>query len=328
MTWVQDLIGTEFTGNSSLLVYITLFVGVLLTFDGIRQFFYTGETDSETRNRRLRLLAQGTSAEEVFRILNANRENARNRFSPIGRLRRLFELAGLPDLAMKAILGMVFATVVIGTVLSRFLAPELAVLAAFALSVAVPVLALIAVAEARKKKLVSQLPDALDLMSRGLRVGHPLAVTVKSVATDMPDPIGSEFGLIEDQVNFGDDITTAFRDFADRMPNEDTRFLAVSVSIQHGTGGNLARVLEILAQVIRSRAIMRKKIKAISSEGRLSATVLTVLPAAIFLSIHLTSPFFYRDVSDDPLFWPFMGAIVGLIALQAIILKRLVDIKY
>lgn len=328
MTWVQSLIGAEFSSSSSIFIYVMLFVGVLLAFDGIRQFFYQGETDAETRNRRLRLLAQGTSAEEVFRILNANRESAKYRFSPIGRLRRLFERAGLPDMALRAMLGMTFATAVIAAVLTRFIALEFAIAAAFILSVTIPVLLLMSVAEARKKKLISQLPDALDLMARGLRVGHPLAVTVKSVATDMPDPIGSEFGLIEDQVNFGDDITTAFRDFADRMPNEDTRFLAVSVGIQHGTGGNLARVLQILAQVIRSRAIMRKKIKAISSEGRLSATVLTLLPGLIFLSIHMTSPFFYRDVSDDPLFWPFMGAIFGLIALQALILKRLVDIKY
>ncbi len=328
MTWLQSILGTEFSSNSSLFIYVMLFVGILLAFDGIRQFFYRGETDAETRNRRLRLLAQGTSAEEVFRILNANRESAKYRFSPIGRLRRLFERAGMPDMALRAILGMTLATVVISTILFRFLVPEFAIAAATIISVAIPVFCLISLAEARKKKLVSQLPDALDLMARGLRVGHPLAVTVKTVATDMPDPIGSEFGLIEDQVNFGDDITTAFRDFADRMPNEDTRFLAVSVGIQHGTGGNLARVLQILAQVIRSRAVMRKRIKAISSEGRLSATVLTLLPGLIFLSIHLTSPFFYRDVSDDPLFWPFMAAIVGLIAIQAIILRRLVDIKY
>ena len=332
MSWLQKLITSELTSESSVIVFVMLFVGVLLTFDGIRQFFYRGETDSEVRNRRMRLLAQGTSAEEVFRILNANRENARNRFSPIGQLRRLLERAGLAEMTWKLIIAMLLAAVVIASVLSRFgpqgLPPSVPVAIGVAIAVVLPVLVLISMAESRTKKLVSQLPDALDLMARGLRVGHPLAVTVKSVASDMPDPIGSEFGLIEDQVNFGDDITTAFRDFADRVAVEDTRFLAVSVGIQHGTGGNLARVLQILAKVIRDRAIMRKKIKAISSEGRLSAMVLTFLPLMIFLSIHMTSPSFYRDVSDDPLFWPFMAAIVALVAVQGLILRRLVNIRY
>ncbi len=311
----------------SFIVYVMIFVGVLLIFEGIRQLLYRGETSSEARNRRMRLLAKGTSQEEVFRILNNNREAARRRFSPIAQLRYLLHQAGLPRMAWRVALAMVFAGVMLSVVLTNVLAPQIAAFAAFVLAVGFPVIVIAAIAQERKKRLVSQLPDALDLMARGLRVGHPLAVTVASVATDMPDPIGSEFGIIQDQVNFGDDITTAFRDFADRTDVEDTRFLAVSVGIQHGTGGNLGRVLQILAKVIRDRATMRKKIKAISSEGRLSAFILTVLPAGIFLSIHLTTPSFYSDVSDDPLFWPFMGTIVGLIVLQGLILRRLVNIR-
>jgi tight adherence protein B len=135
------------------------------------------------------------------------------------------------------------------------------------------------------EKLVAQLPDALDLMARGLKVGHPLNVTVASVATEMSDPIGSEFGLLVDQVSFGTEIADAFADLADRTDLEDTRSLAVSVGIQHGTGGNLARVLNVLAKVIRDRATMRRKITAISAEGRLSAFILSVLPFGIFGSI-------------------------------------------
>jgi tight adherence protein B len=175
---------------------------------------------------------------------------------------------------------------------------------------------------------MKQLPDALDLMSRGLTVGHPLNVTVNSVAQDMPDPIGSEFGIIQDQVSYGEDIVTAFSDFADRVEIEDASYLAVSVGIQHGTGGNLARVLQVLSKVIRDRATMRQRIHAISAEGRLSAMILTLLPFVIFGSIQMSTPSYYGDVSTDPLFKPFAIAIIGLILAQGIILNRLVNFKF
>ncbi|NHX27916.1 hypothetical protein HA397_28650, partial [Escherichia coli] len=146
----------------------------------------------------------------------------------------------------------------------------------------VPLLIVVMLREQRIQKMTAQLPDALDLMARGLAVGHPLSVTVGNVATDMPDPIGSEFGLIEDQVNYGDDIADAFAAFAERVGTEDARYASVSVGIQHSTGGNLSHVLRILSKVIRDRSTMRKKIRAISAEGRLSAVILSVLPFLIF----------------------------------------------
>ena len=165
-------------------------------------------------------------------------------------------------------------------------------------------------------------------MARGLKVGHPVAVTVGNVATDLPDPIGSEFGIIQDQINYGDDVATAFQDFAKRVGTEDANYLAVSIGIQHGTGGNLARVLSILSQVIRDRQTMQKKIKAISAEGRLSSLILTVLPVFIYFSIEMSTPSFYGDVRNDPLFPYFASAIVGLTIAQGLILKRLVKFKF
>jgi tight adherence protein B len=182
--------------------------------------------------------------------------------------------------------------------------------------------------QARLKKLTLQLPDALDLMARGLKVGHPVSVTVANVARDMPDPIGSEFGLIQDQISYGDDVATAFRDFGERVGTEDANYLAVSIGIQHGTGGNLARILNVLSQVIRDRHTMRKKIKAISAEGRLSGAILSVLPLIIYGVIELSTPSFYGDVRDDPMFPFFLYAIIGLMATQALILFRLVKFKF
>ena len=97
---------------------------------------------------------------------------------------------------------------------------------------------------------------------------------------------------------------------------------------QHGTGGNLARVLQVLSKVIRDRAMMRKKIRAISAEGRLSALILSGLPFGIFAMISLTTPSYYGEVWDDPLFMPAMVTILILVALQAVILYRMVSFKF
>jgi len=183
-------------------------------------------------------------------------------------------------------------------------------------------------AQARVEKLTKQLPDALEMMARGLRVGHPLNVTLRRVARDMPDPIGSEFGLVEDRARHGVDLVTAFKEFADRVDCEDIHYLSVCVGIQNGTGGNLVRVLSVLSQVVRGRLTMRKKIQAISSEGRLSGLILTAMPFIIVGSIYASTPSFFMDVKDHPAFMPVAALVLGLIVLQGFILHRLTNFDF
>ena len=198
---------------------------------------------------------------------------------------------------------------------------------ATAICILLPLLVLKALGQKRRKALIAQLPDALDLMSRGLKAGHPLNTSIATVAETMPDPIGSEFGIIVDQVSVGDDIVTAVRKLAQRTPSEDFQYLAASISIQHGTGGNLGQVLSTLAQVIRGRAMMRRKIKAMSAEGRISAVILSGLPFAIFGLNMIITPEYYGGVMDYPLFIPLAIAAVTLIILNALILFKLVNFR-
>ena len=310
-------------------IYVALFLGVLLAFDGIRQALSRTESDSSALNRRMRMIKRGASTDEVLNLLLAgpNHKPSQSR-GLLGRLKFALRQAGLPFgvFGYSLITVAIFVTTFLAS--SRAVSLELALAASAIVSFGLPLMGLIGMRRKRSTKLMNQLPDALDLMSRGLTVGHPLNVTVNSVATDMPDPIGTEFGIIQDQVSYGDDIVTAFNGFADRVDLEDARYLAVSVAIQHGTGGNLARVLQVLSKVIRDRATMRKRIHAISAEGRLSALILTILPIAIFGVITLTTPSFYGDVQDDPLFIRFAIAVVSLIVMQAVILNRLVNFKF
>jgi tight adherence protein B len=172
------------------------------------------------------------------------------------------------------------------------------------------------------------MPDALDLMARGLKVGHPLNTTLASVASEMPDPIGSEFGIVVDQVSFGDDLTEAFRDFAARIDQEDVHYLSTAIAIQHGTGGDLARVLNVLSRTIRDRLTMRKKITALTAEGRLTAAFLSFIPVLIFIAMHIMTPSYYGSIADMPEAVPLGIAIVVLTVLNALLLRRLVNFRF
>lgn len=311
------------------LLYVAIFVGILLAFDGIRQFLSRNEDFSESRNRRMRLIKNGATTEDVMKLLTqGKRQNANSQRGLLDSLRNLQRQAGWRF----GLFGYFMLMFLIGFAsyigLQRALSQQLAMAAAAAIAIAIPLMILKKMRKTKSDNLTKQLPDALDLMARGLKVGHPLNVTVNSVAVDLPDPIGSEFGLIADQVSYGDGIVEAFFDFAERVDNEDAKYLAASVGIQHGTGGNLSQVLQTLSKVIRDRGIMRKRIVAISAEGRLSAFILSALPFLIFGMITMTTPSYYGDVKSDPLAIKFAIAIVSLVVLQAVVLFRMVSFKF
>ena len=311
------------------LAYATLFVGVILAVEGLRRVADSNETTREAKNRRMCMLAEGSSREEVFELLKDSGvldagQNSRSYPSPL----RILKQAGVRFGAAKLF---IFSTIFGGLIFiaaSNLFSVPISAAVAVIIALGFPWMLLVQSRKKRIENLGNQLPDALALMARGLRVGHPLNVTVQRVAQDMPDPIGTEFGIIEDQVAYGEDLISAFAHFADRTGLQDIRYLAVSVGIQHSTGGDLARVLDVLAKVVRDRTTMRKKISAISAEGRISAYILSILPFGIFGLIHITTPTFYGDVWDDPLFLPAMAAVLVLVATQAFILFRLVNFRF
>lgn len=308
-------------------VYVMVFIGIILAFEGLRQLLSRREDIGEARNRRMRMLRSGQSNEEVLNILLD--ENAeKKKFQLIPDFKVMLRQAGFPVSPVWLIAAMVALGFGAYVFFLQYLDPGISALLAIVTGIFLPIAFLSGRRSERLKLMNKQLPDALDLMGRGLKVGHPINVTVASVAREMHDPIGTEFGIIQGQIEYGDELPDAFNDFADRVGLEDARYLAVSVGIQHGTGGNLARVLGVLSQVIRDRSTMQKRIKAISAEGRLSAVILTALPFVILASILTTSPGFYTDVLDDPLFIYFAVAIATLIVAQGLILNRLVSFKF
>lgn len=307
------------------LIFIGVFMGAILLIEGMRQLTSRRETDIEARSRRMRLIAGGTHLEQRLDIL-LPAEGAGRKFLGLD-LGNMLLAAGLPPQPMLFGLG----AVILVCLTTLVLVPLTGVVAAVALAVAawivLPLTVLSAVGAARLARISAQLPDALDLMARALQAGHPLSSSIGTVGETMPDPIGTEFGIMVDQISYGDELAVAFRKLAERNPTEDFHYLAVSIAIQHGTGGNLGRVLGVLAGVMRGRIMMRRKIKASSAEGRISAIILSCIPFLMVGLNAVVTPAYYGDVAASPIFLPLALVALALIFLNGFVLYRLVNFR-
>jgi len=174
-----------------------------------------------------------------------------------------------------------------------------AVVGALISGLVLPIVVLKVMRWRRQKKFSAQFPDAIDIIVRSLRAGHPVPIAITMVAREMPDPAGSEFGIVGDEITYGADLETAMRNLFFRVGTDDLPLFVTAVAIQGSTGGNLGEILENLSGVIRQRFKMRRKIKALASEGRASALILSSLPIGIFAAIQLSTPEFYASVWDQ-----------------------------
>ena len=182
-------------------------------------------------------------------------------------------------------------------------------------------------AKKRLSLFEEQLPDAVDLIVRSLRVGHPFSSAINVVADEMYDPIGSEFGLIADEATYGLDVVTALDDVAERIDIQDMRFLAVAVAIQSRAGGNLAEILDGLAKVVRARFKLFRRVRAITAEAKWSGWFLSLFPFAALLMVNITNPGYYDAVSLSIFFVPAVIFVGIMLTLNILILRALVNIK-
>jgi tight adherence protein B len=181
---------------------------------------------------------------------------------------------------------------------------------------------------ARLRKIEEQLPLALDIVTRAIRAGHPVVSAVQLAAQEMSDPVGTEFGLIVDETTYGLEFKEALANLARRTGSSDAYYFAVSVGILSETGGNLAEILTNLSDVIRGRLNLRLKVKALASEGRMSAVVLSVLPILLVGWLLFSNPSFYSSKANDPIFWPAVGVLGVLYLLGQFSINRIVNFKY
>ncbi|MGI9500327.1 MAG: type II secretion system F family protein [Geminicoccaceae bacterium] len=166
----------------------------------------------------------------------------------------------------------------------------------------------------RTKKLSALLPEALDLIVRGVRSGLPVSETMKTIAEEIGDPVGFEFQRISDQMQIGVSMDEAMWATAKRLQIPEFNFLVISMSIQQETGGNLAEILENLSNMVRRREQMRLKVKAMSSEARASAMIIGSLPFIMCALISFVNPKYMSTLFVDPRGWIMIA--IGLTSLM------------
>lgn len=309
-------------------IYCGVAVGVLLLVSGLWQLLGRKGRSEAMRSRRMRLMAEGRSGVERLAILKPPaRRTGWQRIPVAGDLPQILRQADVPLTPGMFWAGCVALTVLLSVAAAGYAGWLHGIVIGVLGGVGAPFALLTGRQRKKMDKLMHQLPDALEMLARGLKVGHPLNNSIGIAAREMPDPAGTELGIIYDQVTYGDDLPDAVQEFADRTGLEDTRYLAASVSIQHGTGSDLSVMLETLARVIRNRIVLRRKVHALASEGRLTAWMLSALPLVIFGSVSALTPDYYAGIADDPLFRPMMGGILVLTLLNALVLRKLVNFR-
>jgi tight adherence protein B len=179
----------------------------------------------------------------------------------------------------------------------------------------------------RLNALEEQFPEALDFLSRSMRAGHAFSISLEMVGEEMADPLGQEFRALFNEQNLGAPLDVALRNFGQRVPLLDVRFFTSSVLLQRQTGGNLSEILTRLAYVIRERFRLKGQVKAASAHGRLTATILTLLPIGTMLGLLVVAPGYLQSMAEDSDGkWMIGGAVVAQI-LGNFFIKKIINIK-
>ncbi|MCL6698914.1 type II secretion system F family protein [Sphingomonas sp. NSE70-1] len=324
------------------IILVLVFAAVVFAVERVLAVYIGRNIESKAINKRLDLIGRGHSRGDAMQMLRRQVSALPDKLPPLLvrpaiAFEKMLVAAGLAMPTGRLMLLLLAAPIVI------FLMIILLMLAlggalgfgrilmiatfAFVLGAAIPLLVLQIRANRMRKKMQDQFPVALDVFVRGLRAGHPIAAALDLLTVEMADPIGSQFGIVVDEVTYGADLRDALTAMAERWDLDDMRMFVVALSVQSETGGNLAEILENLSKVIRERQSMMLKVRALSSEGRMTAAILTGLPVMAFSLLFLANPRFYLDVADDPAFLPGYVSLLALYAIGFFTIRRLIDLK-
>ena len=179
----------------------------------------------------------------------------------------------------------------------------------------------------RMGKFLRQLPDGLELIARALLAGHAFTSGLKLAASEFDDPLGPEFEEALDEINFGISVSDALKNLASRIDCPDLRYFVVSVILQRETGGNLAEILQNIANIIRQRFKFEDKIRVLSAEGKLSAVILIALPFVTVAALHLLNAKYISLLFSEHLGRMMIGGAILNMIVGILVMKRMVNIK-
>lgn len=252
-----------------------------------------------------------------------------NRFRFMERLDLILEQSGKKWSASRLI-SISCLTCVCGLLLGlklQLITREVSAIVFAALGAAAP---LLLVLHKRRKTIAAfeaQFPEALDFLSRSMRAGHGFSIALEMLGTDSPDPLGSAFRRVSNDIQLGAALEPALAKLVVLVPLLDVRFFVSSVLLQQETGGNLGEILTKLAHVIRERFRLKGQVKAASAHGRITGLVLTLMPVAVAVFIMMTTPSYLRELAADKIGrYMIYGAIIGQI-IGYFVIRKIVRIK-
>jgi len=314
------------------IIYILIFVGVLVLVEGLYLTVFGRSISLNNRvNRRLEMLDKNANREQVM-------DQLRKEMQQHMKAKKIPLYSILSDKAQKAAIAFTpqqLILIMVGVSIAAFFG--LTIGTATGIGVRVLVSAAMGVggvftwvsmkAGKRMAMLEEQLPDAIELMVRSLRVGHPFNSAVAIVASEVADPLGTEMGIIADEAAYGREMGESLKDMAQRLDMQDLRFLAVAVTIQQQSGGNLAEILAGLATVIRARFRLFRRVKAITAEAKWSGKFLSAFPLIALVVINLLDPTYYNEAYEHAWFIPACLVVGAFLTVNLIVMRALVNIR-
>jgi len=309
-------------------LFVALAAG--LTVEAVYLTCFSAASYRSNINRRLSIAKDRADRESVLVELRRERGLTAGGDYRLGltALNRLILQSGLTLGLMRLFVIVAIASVfVFGATMLFHGGLAQAALAALLSATALPYLVLKMLRSRRQKRFGAQFPDALDIIVRSLRAGHPVPIAISMVGREMPDPIGSEFGVVSDEITYGAELETAMRNLYARLGSDDLPLFVTAVAIQGSTGGNLGEILENLSGVIRQRFKMRRKIRALAAEGRASAMILSALPIGMFIVIQFIAPDFYASVWHEHLTKVLLFSAAGWMVVGNMIMFKMVNFK-
>jgi len=320
-----------------MLLTIIIAVGVLSALGMV--FAARGPSTSKILKRRMEMIKErhgdviAANAQAQIRKLFAQRaskvEGLASQIIPKPALlkQRLEQTGKEISLAKYAMISLGLSLVISVALMMRGMPFLLGLFAGLFVGIGLPHFVVGKMIKRRVNKFNVNFPDAIELMVRGLRSGLPITETLGIVSSEIPGPVGVEFRMVSDKMKIGRTMEAALQDTADRLGTPEFQFFVITLAIQRETGGNLAETLSNLADVLRKRAQMKLKIRAMSSESKASAYIVGALPFIVFILVYMMNPSYMGDFFvDQRLIVAGLGGMVWM-SIGGFIMAKMVNFE-
>lgn len=314
------------------IIYGLIFIGVLVLVEGIYLVSFGKSISLNNKvNRRLEMLNKGAGREQVLEQLRKEmRQHMKTQsiplYSLISEKAQKAAIAFTPRQLIMMMGGLAMLAYVVLTIGTET-TPLVRAVASLGIGIGAVYFWINHKAKKRMALIEEQLPDAIELMVRSLRVGHPFTSAIQIVAQEVEDPLATEFGIIADEAAYGRDVAESLKEMSERLDMQDMRFLAVAVTIQQQSGGNLAEVLAGLAKVIRARFRLFRRVKAITAEAQWSGKFLSAFPLLCLVGLLVKDPGYYDAVMTHPWFIPACFVVGIFLSANLFVMRMLTNIK-